>query len=747
MSLPAALSAARDTNARDKNSRVYARASRQFAFRARVTTLAMAIGVVMFAATVATAQTCAISSSEGCAHPGAACKPISSGTGSSGKCTPNKLGNTGKFSCRCEGTPIPPGPTFDAGCSNRNAQGKFTCTIDQPNVTQHETEYPNVQFAPGDVVQVHADGCVQTGGHGNTWKRYVNPSGDNSDHLYHGLIRIPTGTQDSALVRINTVMNRNIEVTGTGVPLTQLDLHLGYEDDGYSDNGYYSHDDGTEDQCKDPVLGGPAFVTVKIFRGVPPEGQQSRFNFDVFSNLLDVNGLPYNPSWSWQQMAGNQGKIPDTSMCHNFSSRGSTLGIPNEFMSPDFGDCTDQPDSNSVDLPIELNATICNYGSEPYVGSTFAGHLNWFPVTLEGTAGWGDHGADDDYTFTFTNEQPGNPLSVNGRNGLHVEFDSDETIDHFTSDEWNAFHSAVDNGGNAKQLFDGHTILTGMFGLDGEHNMKAELHPLYAIATLRDSYENSQGDEAWLMFVRNQGDEGFCSSSIWGSGFEDYTFRLPWRAGMSSVDVNWSKTQFVGTDGTSGPTVSALLPPLPGAGVYVKFHLGPTVQNSQIFGTGASIPFIDGALHLIWSGQPVATNGHLTHAETTHVVGEVLGTHSVLTGGHSIQEDETDDVERSIDAAMNGLTPAARTQVRKARAIASTQAVSVHRLTATGPVQKMTAPPFSLRIATKRHAIKEGPATRKVARDAAQVRALCSATHNAPAGLPASACTNTTASH
>jgi len=49
----------------------------------------------------------------------------------------------------------------------------------------------------------------------------------------------------------------------------------------------------------------------------------------------------------------------------------------------------------------------------------------------EGTAGPISHNVDDDYSFTFHSDDPGDPLSVNGRSGLHVEFDSDETIDHF----------------------------------------------------------------------------------------------------------------------------------------------------------------------------------------------------------------------------------------------------------------------------------------------------------------------------
>jgi hypothetical protein len=244
------------------------------------------------------------------------------------------------------------GPSFaGSGLRQPSHRGENYCTIEQPNVTQHETAYPSVLFAPGDIVEVSADGCVQTGGSGNTWKRYVNPSGPNSDRLYHGLIRISTGTKDSALVRLNTVMEKQLTVTGTGVPISQLMLNLGYEDDGYSDNGYSAHDNGTEEQCKtDPtksIDGGPAHVTITIYRGldVKPDPPNSRFDFDVVSSSLDPNGLPYNPLWMWQQRPENQGKIPNTSMCHNFSIRNSTLGVPDEFMSPYFGDCTDQADT------------------------------------------------------------------------------------------------------------------------------------------------------------------------------------------------------------------------------------------------------------------------------------------------------------------------------------------------------------------------------------------------------------------
>jgi hypothetical protein len=653
--------------------------------------------------------------------------------------------------------------------------GKIVCTINEPNVTQHESLYSKIVFAPHDIVDVAADGCVQTGGLGDTWKRYVNPIGPG---LYHGLIRIPTEqTTKGALVRIKSVIGTHLHVAGVGVPESQLLLHLGYEDDDYSDNGYYSHDDGTGDQCKTDAArgidGGPAHVTITIYRGVNPDPTSSRFDFDVLSdNLPDPNGLPFNPQWSWQLRPENKDKIPSTSLCHDFSARPTVLDIPQPYMAPNFTDCTDQADSTTVDLPTGINDVLCHIIKIPYFDDTFSGHLNWFPVTVEGHAGWGDHGADDDYTFTFTfadaqcdktnNKFAGNRLSVNDRCGLHVEFDSDETIDNYTEvDEWTALHQAVDTWKDAKanaaacaatgptrctnlaQLqemaaaakeavktrFDGHTILTGMFGLDGEHDMKAEVHPLFAMSTLRDKFENDPSDEVWLMFARNQGDEGFCSSQIWGAGFEDYTVRLPWHSGMTDVDVNWDKTKFVGTDGTAGPTVAVLPPPSPEAGVYITFHLGPPVHSTYVFDPSASVPFIYGALHLIWRAArpPVAQ-------DRTRV--------SVAVP----EEEEADEAEHKIEAALDQLPPPQRRHVEKSRVIVGSRAAAVHQLPPVVPVRRLTEPPAIARIAGL-HGIKVGPAAQKAERDAAQMRALCTATRNAPMGLPGNVVCRSKARH
>jgi len=710
---------------------------------------------------------------------------------------------------------------FDARCSDRTATGKFDCTIDRPIVNRSEFVYDIVQFAPGDTVYVNADGCVQTSnagiGSGPTWKRYVNPSGDGSDQWYHGLVRIPTaklaGTDvGNSMTRIKNVVGRPLLVTGKAangrnVPASELVLHLGYEDDDVSDNSYNDHDDGTEDQCKGDGVGddaredGPAHVTITICRGESCVPKTSRYPFDVLSNSEDPNGFPLNPHWSWYDRPGNRGhlKIPETSFCHEFSKH--DLGRP--WYSPNFPDCTDQAGLDGVDTPDGVNWALCRLGklkngddlvpagtggvfADP---NSFAGHVNWFPVTVEGRAGpvshekWGD----DDYDFSLSCDQfriqPDNTrvvddslkkhcdqqdaLYTNDRPYLHVEFDSEETVDLFTSDAWVDLKANVDAGSadSAAKRFGGHTIVTGLFGLDGEHELKSELHPLYAMATRLDNFDPA--DEVWLMFVRNRGDEGFCSSQLWDAGFKDYTFRLPWRDGMTSVEVNWIKTNFEFTEGTSMDPPVAVPPVLAHTNETVPrslSRLGPTpidphdlpssaglhIADGAVFvtfhlGDSTASPFIDGALHLKWTG-PTGTAGH-TVAGGLATPGLLAATTAPAPGRGSAAPGTTtrgDDIESKLDAFVSRLPARERTLIQDARAIPSPR-VATHRLAMSGPMRILAAPPATgvLAESTGPHepvAGRAGPATRKLARDAAEMRALCAATDHAPSKLPPEVC-------
>jgi hypothetical protein len=140
--------------------------------------------------------------------------------------------------------------TLDAPGNDRHYK------IIEPNVLQRSTEYPSIAFKSGDVVRFRAGGCVQTGGAGKTWKRYVRPSGPNSDRLYHGMVWIPGVMSNLQFLsthldglEASSSWSRDF-VVPSDMPAPNAFLILGYTDDDYHDNGYWGKDPGTENQCE-----------------------------------------------------------------------------------------------------------------------------------------------------------------------------------------------------------------------------------------------------------------------------------------------------------------------------------------------------------------------------------------------------------------------------------------------------------------------------------------------------------------
>lgn len=239
----------------------------------------------------------------------------------------------------------------NAFCQQNNP-GSITCQVQNPTVTQHDTAYPQIQFLPGDTVQVTANGCVQTGGSGRTWKRYVNPSGDNSDHLYFGLVSIPGAT--NGLIRLSDAIDKTFEVPKNYAG--DLALHLGYQDDEYGDNGYWGHDDGTENQCQNV---GNASATVFIFRsgsatpGQTPSSTPSHLHLNIGEDPL-IPGVLQLSEENWTVTAS---WIPGKS----FSASGShtTVDFPS----------TPTSDNNLVSIHLDFKATA----SGEINGADFAG--------------------------------------------------------------------------------------------------------------------------------------------------------------------------------------------------------------------------------------------------------------------------------------------------------------------------------------------------------------------------------------
>src|SRR4051812_48615563 len=79
----------------------------------------------------------------------------------------------------------------------------ITYRINQPIVDRPSYDY-DIQFVPGDEITIDGFGCVQTAGSGDTWKRYVDPSGDDSGPgngagLYFGTVTIQGALLDGNL--------------------------------------------------------------------------------------------------------------------------------------------------------------------------------------------------------------------------------------------------------------------------------------------------------------------------------------------------------------------------------------------------------------------------------------------------------------------------------------------------------------------------------------------------------------------
>ena len=170
----------------------------------------------------------------------------------------------------------PPPPRFQPGQNDHYPHGAdvITCTkpapgreawhIEFPSVDRSLTDYTAIRLNPGDVVRLSASGCVQTGGWGSTWKRYVDPDDGNGhlDSQYYGTVQIAGVTGDNNPQTLKHWIGPSFVVPAAG------HFALGYVDDGgIGDNGYWNHDDGVNNQCAGVYK---AVVDLVIDRGATP---------------------------------------------------------------------------------------------------------------------------------------------------------------------------------------------------------------------------------------------------------------------------------------------------------------------------------------------------------------------------------------------------------------------------------------------------------------------------------------------
>lgn len=301
-----------------------------------------------------------------------------------------------------------------------------------------------------------------------------------------------------------------------------------------------------------------------------------RAPFDLIWSAVDANGLPLNPRWAKQDDPRGPG-LPGQALCHH----------------PWEAPCTTQaPRIGDLPYPGDL---FHPYNWTCSLSGPLGRHVNWAIVTYEGKAVWDGHssftsdnvGADDDYNINvwrsdqaaYTQENP---------NFIHTEFDSDETIDHFSTSWWKQFHDAVDNG-SANAMLDGKDVIEiGMLNLDCAHSCGSEIHPVLALAI---HIKDDPADDQWAIFARNAGNEGFCShDSIIAPELSTLLLTLPSQPGATDVSVTVETNFQKSVDDirmTSFPVMQDGVP----AGFVLQVELGDP----------ARAPMINGVLHLKWT--------------------------------------------------------------------------------------------------------------------------------------------------
>jgi hypothetical protein len=314
-------------------------------------------------------------------------------------------------------------------------------------------------------------------------------------------------------------------------------------------------------------------------------GQQPG-NLDLVSLWIDENGLLRNPRWWWQVV--NPGQVPNPIVLCDYqswrNSNNSGRALANG--------CTTQQ-------PVLM--------SWPW--HCGAGHLNWMTVACEGRISWESKSptwptGDDDYNLHLQfpwNDQLA--LTTSQPNGLMVvEFDSDETIDHFGRGWWQNFHNAVDDSDqHARTMINNaFAIVVATLGLDNEYQSWTELHPAFGLAirvTDAQPIDGDAGHEVWAVFARNSGDQGGCGgnqvimdlSPNQDGSQATLTFRIPWRRGQTKAEIIDDSSQFYGHPDQQAWWVSYL----EGYGLLLNFNVAPINLDDQ--------PFIYGELHLRWS--------------------------------------------------------------------------------------------------------------------------------------------------
>lgn len=197
------------------------------------------------------------------------------------------------------------------------------------------------------------------------------------------------------------------------------------------------------------------------------------------------------------------------------------------------------------------NRVSQNYAHNVTFNTGLCGLTNGFmvydkTVMFTGSLFWASHASDDDYNMDLlTPMLAGTSLQVETWHGslplLHLEFDSDETIDHYDGNPWwKQFHNAVDSSGAAAAaLVDwSNAIVIGRWVMDCAHDCRAEVHPVLGLAVQTKPRPTGAGVEEWQFFLRARGNQGYCGDDNVGGIWSDTTFRFEGRPGSATATAS-----------------------------------------------------------------------------------------------------------------------------------------------------------------------------------------------------------------
>lgn len=294
---------------------------------------------------------------------------------------------------------------------------------------------------------------------------------------------------------------------------------------------------------------------------------------DLLSRSQDRNGFPRNPFWQVQDSSPTA--RPAIGVLCALRWPRQPAAVADYFGNPD---CTSQLSQLSVEAPIRgFSARICDAAAlrEP----RFPGHLNWYPVTVTGQGDWLHVDLlDHDANFLLRPDSvgaipaPGLTSKIpSGKVAYKLEFDSREVFEVIaTTHAGLPLWDRALNSQERKRTLNGKRYeAIGLYGLDAEHEYWAELHPVWGLAI---QVQADADGESWIVFARNSGNEGGCSSRA----------RLLLPAGKDG----YSGLRFDLPSDIATPKIEAVFRDIFGreAAVSVQ-HTGRAVQLDVPFGT------------------------------------------------------------------------------------------------------------------------------------------------------------------